>query len=136
MGPAPITVGVDAFAGVGSSLVCEAKLVVRPSFASSFGGERASYYGLIVTLSGPIVTVSIATGEGTIESLVGPQDPGSRITITATPALGYTFVGWSGDFTGITNPLIYEHLDTDLNIQALLCTEQHKNDRIYHILLE
>jgi len=31
-------------------------------------------------------------------------DSGSVITLTATPAAGYQFTGWSGDLTGTTNP--------------------------------
>jgi len=30
--------------------------------------------------------------------------PGTVVTLTATPASGYTFTGWSGDLSGTTNP--------------------------------
>ncbi len=32
-------------------------------------------------------------------------DSGSIVSLTATPASGYTFAGWSGDASGTTNPL-------------------------------
>ena len=114
-GPAPVTVGVDAFAGVASDAI----VVVEAETRSSFGAIGATWNGLLVTLSGPIVTVDIVAGQGTIESPVGPQDLGTRVTITATPELGYTFVGWSGDFTGTANPLVFEQIENDLNIRAL-----------------
>ncbi len=46
-------------------------------------------------------------GEGTIA--VSPNAPtylaGAQVTLTANPAEGYRFAGWSGDATGAANPL-------------------------------
>ena len=35
----------------------------------------------------------------------GPYLPGATATLTATPAIGYVFVGWTGDASGDTNPI-------------------------------
>ncbi|MFA5805787.1 MAG: LamG-like jellyroll fold domain-containing protein [Melioribacteraceae bacterium] len=35
----------------------------------------------------------------------GTYNSGSNVTVTAMPATGYTFTGWSGDASGNTNPL-------------------------------
>jgi len=32
--------------------------------------------------------------------------PGSQVTITATPNIGYGFIGWTGDTSGDSNPLV------------------------------
>ena len=41
----------------------------------------------------------------------------SNVTLTATPNEGYVFSGWSGDASGITNPLTVT-MDADKNITA------------------
>ena len=49
----------------------------------------------------------IVTGSGSIAKFPDQSlyIPGSIVTLTATPATGYTFTGWSRDLTGTTNPI-------------------------------
>jgi hypothetical protein len=49
---------------------------------------------------------AIPSGGGDVQtSSIGPYfAPGSNVTLTATPYLGYAFYQWSGDLTGQTNP--------------------------------
>lgn len=51
------------------------------------------------TLSASVV------GSGTVTPTSGTYDEGTTVTITAKPASGYLFTGWSGNATGTTNPL-------------------------------
>ncbi len=56
------------------------------------------------------VTLSLATaveGQGTVavSPTPGPYAPGMLLTLTATPAPGWTFVEWSGGASGGINPL-------------------------------
>ncbi|MBO9703606.1 MAG: DUF4859 domain-containing protein [Sporocytophaga sp.] len=44
-------------------------------------------------------------GAGTVNLATGDYSQGSIQTLTAKPATGYIFTGWSGDATGTTNPL-------------------------------
>lgn len=44
-------------------------------------------------------------GSGTVNPATGDYPQGSNQTLTAKPASGYIFTGWSGDATGTTNPL-------------------------------
>ncbi len=44
-------------------------------------------------------------GSGTVSPASGTFNAGTTQTLTATPATGYTFTGWSGAATGTTNPL-------------------------------
>jgi len=46
------------------------------------------------------------TGSGTVAKFPdqATYDYGTLVTLTATPATGYPFTGWSGDLTGTTNP--------------------------------
>lgn len=43
------------------------------------------------------------------------------VTVTATPAAGYTFAGWSGDLTGSTNPMLIT-IDRNRTITATFTT--------------
>jgi len=56
-------------------------------------------FTIIYTLTTTIV------GSGTVSPSSGTFNAGTTQTLTATPATGYTFTGWSGDATGTTNPL-------------------------------
>ncbi|MEH0153121.1 T9SS type A sorting domain-containing protein [Limibacter armeniacum] len=45
------------------------------------------------------------TGQGSVSPTSGTYNDGDQATVTATPASGYEFTGWSGDASGTTNPL-------------------------------
>ncbi len=58
--------------------------------------------------SGSNVTLTIGTsGTGTTSPAAGTYTyaPGSTVSVTATPASGYSFTGWSGAATGTANPI-------------------------------
>lgn len=55
-------------------------------------------------------TLDVTTvGQGTVSRnpITGPYLAGTEITLTATPAAGWAFAGWSGDLTGSDNPLVF-----------------------------
>ncbi len=86
---------------------------------AGWGGDAAGNANpLVVTMDGnqtitatfAINTYTLAVtpvGNGTVA--VNPQqasyDHGTPVTLTATPATGWHFVGWSGDASGAVNPL-------------------------------
>ncbi|MBF0527166.1 MAG: InlB B-repeat-containing protein, partial [Deltaproteobacteria bacterium] len=43
---------------------------------------------------------------------------GNCAQVTAVPATGYHFTGWSGDYTGTTNPLTITNVTANMNITA------------------
>jgi uncharacterized repeat protein (TIGR02543 family) len=54
------------------------------------------------------ITYTLTTtvvGSGTVSPASGTYNAGTIQSLTATPAIGYTFIGWSGDATGTNNPL-------------------------------
>ncbi|MCE5252339.1 InlB B-repeat-containing protein [bacterium] len=69
----------------------------------------------------PVYTVSFSAGAN--GSLTGQtaqtvKKGGSCTEVTAIPAEGYDFIGWSGDFTGAANPLIISNVTSDMTITA------------------
>jgi uncharacterized repeat protein (TIGR02543 family) len=60
--------------------------------------------GYLLELPRNQLSVFIVSGTG-IVSGVGEYVPNVTATLVATPASGYTFTGWSGDASGISNPL-------------------------------
>jgi PKD repeat protein len=65
-------------------------------------------------------SVSPSSG-GTITPASGIYDDGSEVTLEATPESGWSFVEWSGDTTGKTNPITIT-MDSDKSITARFST--------------
>ncbi len=76
-----------------------------------------SFKTLTVTLEGQ-GTVTRAEGEGTVEVGVELFGEGAQVTLTATPADGWSFQQWEGDTTGPDSPVTVT-LDADKNITAV-----------------
>jgi uncharacterized repeat protein (TIGR02543 family) len=58
----------------------------------------------IPTLYSLTVTSNPSVGGSVTIDKQGPYLSGTDVTLTAIPAAGYTFTGWSGDLTGSLNP--------------------------------
>ena len=69
----------------------------------------------------PLFTVVVATGGGgviTVDPVKSLYVEGESVTLTATPADGFTFAGWDG-LPGNTNPLTVPEIVGDLAVTAL-----------------
>src|SRR5210317_2352496 len=63
-------------------------------------------------------TLTVTAGEGgTVSTEGGTYDEGTEITITATPAEGYEFVGWEGSDS--TEASLTISLGSNTNLKAL-----------------
>jgi hypothetical protein len=51
-----------------------------------------------------LTTTTVGSGTVTLDPTAGIYDAGATVTLTATPAAGYRFSGWSGDLSGSSNP--------------------------------
>jgi uncharacterized repeat protein (TIGR02543 family) len=66
----------------------------------------------------PVYSLTLtATEGGSVSPGSGEYVEGSKVTLTATPADGYVFIGWSGDLTGMANPVDIT-MDADKTITA------------------
>ena len=74
------------------------------------GADEAIYY-TVDFIAGPGGSVS---GKVSQKVLKG----GNSAAVTANPANGYAFIGWSGDYTGIENPLTVTNVTSDMEIIA------------------
>jgi peptidoglycan/xylan/chitin deacetylase (PgdA/CDA1 family) len=77
------------------------------------GSETVIYYdavpnsGVITLTSGPVYTLAVnVTGSGSVTKNPdkAQYNSGDVVQLTAVPASGWSFSGWSGDLTGSTNP--------------------------------
>lgn len=78
--------------------------------------------GTILHYAPPSYTLTTAVdpvGSGTVElNPAGPTYPaGTKVTLTANPAEGFTFDHWSGDLEGSANPASIT-MDADKNVTA------------------
>ena len=73
-------------------------------------------------------TLTTSATNGTITADLAPingtYDYGTVVELTATPATGYQFDGWSGDASGTANPLSIT-IDADKTVTAMFSPIQH-----------
>jgi hypothetical protein len=72
----------------------------------------------------PVYTLTLnAAGPGTTDPLPGvyTYTEGTTVPITATPDVGASFVGWSGDLSGTTNPITLT-MDANYEVTATFQT--------------
>ena len=113
----------------GTSVVLTATPAVGYSFVSWSGDASGSSNPLKVTMDGDKnITANFAINTYTLDvtatnGTVGKNpdqanyDFGTSVVLTATPAVGYSFVSWSGDASGSSNPLKVS-MDGNKNIAA------------------
>ena len=64
-------------------------------------------------------TLTVTSSEGGIVSAGGIFDEGTEVTISATPNVGYRFIGWEGDSTEDEDTGLTFIVNSDLTFRAL-----------------
>jgi hypothetical protein len=90
---------------------------VRAVLSNSYGLTYTQPFGFEETTTPPptytVTTTPVGSGSITKNPDQTSYNPGTVVTLTATPTIGWTFTSWSGDLTGNTNShrnLYPEHL--------------------------
>jgi uncharacterized repeat protein (TIGR02543 family) len=76
--------------------------------ASDAAGNLSSASSAVSVTTTVTYTLTIAAGTGGMTSPAPgsyPYTSGAKVSVTATPSAGYTFAGWTGAATGVTNPV-------------------------------
>ncbi|MEN6387583.1 MAG: stalk domain-containing protein [Candidatus Cryosericum sp.] len=94
-------------------------LVVNPATATLYACTWHGVFSYSMSSSHTLTAVTSPSAGG---SVVKSPDAvsyivGTAITLTATPATGYIFTGWSGDLSGTTNPATIT-MDSDKTVSA------------------
>ncbi|MHA6248784.1 malectin domain-containing carbohydrate-binding protein [Pontibacter sp. CAU 1760] len=97
--------------------------IVIANYGSPSSGE-VSEYSLVVTVDGN-GTVSKSPNQSTYAS-------GSTVSLTATPAAGYKFIGWTGAASGST-ATVNLTMDTDKAVTATFRPEENTSGLISNI---
>lgn len=89
-------------------------ITVTPSVAGTFevfvnvnDGCTITSWGPVTVIVDPrtyILTTAALPSEGGSVSGAGTYNSGTVVPVTASPNLGWTFTGWSGDLSGTNNP--------------------------------
>ena len=92
---------------------------IAPSILYAAGPGGVFRYDAASLFLCSLTTTASPSAGGTIaKSPDAPSyTPGTVVTLTATPATGYTFTGWSGSLTGATNPATIT-MDADKTVTA------------------
>ena len=91
------------------------------AYGVSFGGPRLSFPQLAVDVVGPGTVTSSPAGISCGAKCLGSFARGSTVTLTAAPASGAIFLGWTGACSG-TSPTCLVTMSTDRAVGAAFAT--------------
>jgi uncharacterized repeat protein (TIGR02543 family) len=94
-------------------------LVVNPATATLYACTWHGVFSYSMSSSHTLTIVTSPSAGGSVvrSPNAGSYTAGTTITLTATPATGYSFTGWSGDLSGTKNPETIT-MDTDKTVTA------------------
>jgi uncharacterized repeat protein (TIGR02543 family) len=100
-----------------------------PSIVEQYAGVGKLNFGDEVPPVGTFALNTQVLGQGSVTPSTGAFAEGTTVTITATPAEGWDFAGWSGDATGTVNPLSVI-MNSNKNLTAVFAQKTSENNSI------
>ena len=97
-----IVFNVRSTAPAGSSAIRITSAVFDEQNANTQGGILT----VISTTTTHALTINATNGSVSKSPSQTSYNDGAQVTLTASPASGYNFTGWTGDVTGTTNPVV------------------------------
>jgi phospholipase C len=124
----------SGYGGACSGTSCQITLSSDQSVSATFAKSSSNSAQLTVVVSGQGTVTSSPAGINCPSTCTATFNNGTAITLTATPASGYTFSGFSGDCSGSTCQVTVSN-NQNASVNAAFAQVAHDITAVKHIII-